>query len=104
MGGGLRIPSFSEANEFRLPLALVVGGGEPGLAPFGAPLKVGIWLCGPSEERISRDAGGSALVVCEPFLLDLKRKDIIEVYARGCTRRRQARPRQGDAAATGKRS
>jgi hypothetical protein len=63
MGGGLRMPpSFSDANEFRLPLALAPGVGEPGFAPFGAPLKVGIWLCGPSAERMSRDAGGSALV------------------------------------------
>jgi hypothetical protein len=77
MGGGLRMPSFSEASEFRLLLALAPGVGEPGFAPFGAPLKVGIWLCGPSAERISRDAGGRALVVCEPFLLDLKRKDIM---------------------------
>jgi hypothetical protein len=70
-------PSFSDANEFRLPLALAPGVGEPGFAPFGAPLKVGIWLCGPSAERMSRDAGGSALVPWEPFLLDLKRKDIM---------------------------
>jgi hypothetical protein len=97
------MPSFSEANELRLALALAPGVGEPGFAPFWVPLKVGIWLCGPSAERISRDAGGSALVVCEPFLLDLKRKDIM-VYGRGCTKRRQARPKQGDAAATRARS
>jgi len=77
IGGGLRIPSFSEASEFRLLLALAPGVGEPGFAPFAAPLKVGIWLCGPSADRISREAGGSALEVCEPFLLDLKRKDIM---------------------------
>ena len=78
MGGGLRMLRCSEANEFRLPLALAPPGvGEPGFAPFGAPLKVGIWLCGPSADRISREAGGSALEVCEPFLLDLKRKDIM---------------------------
>jgi hypothetical protein len=76
-GGGLRIPSFSEASEFRLPLALAPGVGELGFAPFGAPLKVGIWDWGPSEERMSREAGGRALLVCEPFLLDLNRKDIM---------------------------
>lgn len=77
-GGGLLMPSFSDATEFRLPLALAAGVGEPGFAPLRAPLRVGIWLCGPSAERISRDTGGSWLVVCEePFLLDLKRKDII---------------------------
>ena len=72
------MPSFSEASEFRLPLALAPPGvGEPGFAPFGAPLKVGIWDWGPSEERMSREAGGRALLVCEPFLLDLNRKDIM---------------------------
>lgn len=43
-GGGLRMPSFSEASEFKLALALAPPGvGEAGFAPFGAPLKVGIW-------------------------------------------------------------
>lgn len=98
------MPSFSDANELRLPLALPPGVGEPGFAPFGAPLRVGIWLCGPSEERISRDAGGRALEVCEPpFLLDLKRKDIISLgrleagrgaFGRGRGRETQRR-RQG---------
>ena len=86
--------SFSEATEFRLPLALAPGAGEAGFAPFRAPLRVGIWLCGPSAERISRDAGGRAFGICEeePFLLDLKRKDII-VYGRsGVYERLQARP------------
>ena len=87
-GGGLLIPSFSEASEFRLPLALATGGGDPGFAPFGAPLRVGIWLCGPSDERMSREAGGRVLLVCEePFLLDLKRKDIIIWSSRGGTER-----------------
>jgi len=87
-GGGLLMPSFSEASEFRLPLALATGGGDPGFAPFGAPLKVGIWLCGPSEERMSRVTGGRVFVVCEePFLLDLKRKDIIIWSGRGGTER-----------------
>jgi hypothetical protein len=87
-GGGLLMPSFSEASEFRLPLALAAGGGDPGFAPFGAPLKVGIWLCGPSDERMSRVTGGRVFVVCEePFLLDLKRKDIIIWSSRGGTER-----------------
>ena len=87
-GGGLLMPSFSEASEFRLPLALATGGGDPGFAPFGAPLRVGIWLCGPSDERMSRVAGGRVFVVCEePFLLDLKRKDIIIWSSRGGTER-----------------
>jgi hypothetical protein len=87
-GGGLLMPSFSEASEFRLPLALATGGGDPGFAPFRAPLKVGIWLCGPSDERMSRVAGGRVFVVCEePFLLDLKRKDIIIWSSRGGTER-----------------
>jgi hypothetical protein len=82
------MPSFSEASEFKLPLALATGGGDPGFAPFGAPLKVGIWLCGPSEERMSRVTGGRVFVVCEePFLLDLNRKDIIIWSGRGGTER-----------------
>lgn len=46
-GGGLLIPSFSEAKEFKLPLALPAGVGEAGFAgfaPFWAALNVGIWL------------------------------------------------------------
>ena len=68
-------------SEVRLLLTLVPGVGDCGfavLAPLTAPLRVGIWLDDelgvvPSEERMSRDAAGSALGFGF-FCFDLKRK------------------------------
>lgn len=79
-GGGLLKAIFSFAKEFRLLFALCPGVGDAGFAPLTAPLRVGIWLCGPSEDLMSRVAGGSA--PCgPPFLLDLKRNDMVVMTA-----------------------
>ena len=75
-GGGLLIAIFSFAKEFKLLFALWPGVGEPGFAP----LSVGIWLCGPSEDLMSRVAGGKA-PFGPPFLLDLNRNDIVAMAA-----------------------
>lgn len=51
--------SFS-ATALMLALMLWPGVGEPGLLEIPPmPLRVGIWLLWPSEDRISRVAGGS---------------------------------------------
>lgn len=61
--------------------------GEPGFEapPLSAPFNVGVGICdaGPSDERISRVAGGSAFFSAAPafFFDDLKRKDIIACAA-----------------------
>lgn len=64
-----------------LLFTLVLGVGDEGfevLAPLTTPFRVGIWLVEelgvvPSEERMSREAGGSALGFGF-FCFDLKRK------------------------------
>ena len=69
------------ASELMLLFTLVPGVGDCGfavLAPLTTPFRVGIWLeeplgVLPSDERMSRDAAGSALGFGF-FCFDLKRK------------------------------
>jgi hypothetical protein len=66
-------------SEARLLFTLEPGVGDAGLAPLTMPLRVGIWdagaAAGPSDERMSRDAGGNAFGLGF-FCLLLKRKDM----------------------------
>jgi hypothetical protein len=77
---GLDVGASLPASELRLLFTLVPGVGDPGFAagpPLTTPFRVGIWLLElegvPSEERISREAAGSALGF-GVFCFDLKRK------------------------------
>ena len=73
---GLDVCASGPASELRLLFTLVPGVGDAGL-PLTTPFRVGIWLLElvgvPSEERISREAAGSALGF-GVFCFDLKRK------------------------------
>lgn len=88
------------ATEFRLLFTLVPGVGDPGFAvpPLTMPFSVGI--CDdvpedvPSEERMSREAGGNAFGLGFFAPLFLKRNDILRGWSCAC--RRSGRGREDE--------
>lgn len=86
---GLEVCASLPASELKLLFTLVPGVGDAGFAagpPLTTPFNVGIWLVElvgvPSDERISREAAGSALGFAV-FCFDLKRKLMLSSPAEG---------------------